>query len=290
LQKSVQNGKMTTMEKLRKLFLWLLRAVLMSIAASCATAPHDTPQSPAENERMEVPMGNRDDTVPATSAKTGISSREDAENEVAAGILLGFDDTYYANWEAAFALFEQYGARVTFFVQGNRPFCLNALAHGHDIGYHTENHIDLRNADNATWLRETLDSARSLQDIPLASFAYPFGFSESWMDAELLKTYAIIRGFGTTPRFYTREEIKTGIITSKSIDNTIIPDDETFCQTITDLLQTTKTAGNVILPLTTHNIDDTAQWGIKTYRLEFLLKTATDMGLRFYTYRELTEK
>jgi peptidoglycan/xylan/chitin deacetylase (PgdA/CDA1 family) len=238
------------------------------------------------------------DIVPATGAETGVEDRADSENgaeaadradEITAGILLGFDDDYYANWEAAFPLFEQYGARATFFVQGGRPFCLNAMAHGHDIGYHTEHHVDLRHVDKAAWCFETLDSARLL-DIPLASFAYPFGFSEPWMDAELLKTYAVLRGFGVTPRFYSIEEIKAGVITSKSVDNTIIPDDEAFYQMITDLFQSVKAAGNVILPLTTHNIDNAAQWGIKIYRLEFLLKTAVEAGLRFYTYRELAEK
>jgi peptidoglycan/xylan/chitin deacetylase (PgdA/CDA1 family) len=270
-----------------RLFLWGLGLAFLALGAgACATVPHG---GPVENEGAEVLMDDRDDVIPVPDAETGIEDRDD-EDEAVSGILLGFDDTYYANWEAAFPLFEQYGAHVTFFVQGNRSFCLNALAYGHDIGYHTENHTDLRNADDAAWHHETLDSARLLHDIPLTSFAYPFGFSEPWMDAELLKTYAIIRGFGTTPHFYTMEEIKTGIITSKSIDNTIIPDDDTFYQTISDLLETAKAAGNVVLPLTTHNIDNTAQWGIKIYRLEFLLKTATEMGLRFYTYRELAER
>jgi peptidoglycan/xylan/chitin deacetylase (PgdA/CDA1 family) len=269
---------------------------------ACATVPQDVPaQSPTEienkNENMneleenkvaEIPM---DDTVPAAGAETGGDSKDttDVLDAGTAGILLGFDDNYYANWEAAFPLFEQYDARVTFFVQGNRSFCLKAMARGHDIGYHTEHHIDLRQADNAAWQHETLDSARLL-DIPFASFAYPFGFSEPWMDAELLKTYAVIRGFGTTPHFYTTEEIKAGVIMSKSIDNTVIPDDDTFYQMITDLIQTAKGAGNVILPLTTHNIDNGAQWGIKIYRLEFLLKTASETGLRFYTYKELAGK
>jgi peptidoglycan/xylan/chitin deacetylase (PgdA/CDA1 family) len=223
----------------------------------------------------------------AQAAADDIEKEAEAETS---GILLSFDDNYYANWEAAFPLFERYGAKVTFFVQGNRSFCLNALSYGHDIGYHTESHIDLRKTDCATWIHETIGSARLLRDIPLASFAYPFGFSEPWMDAELLKTYAIVRGFGTTARFYTKEEIRAGIITSKSIDNTIIPDDAVFCQTIVDLFQTAKAAGNVVIPLTTHNIDNNAHWGIKTYRLEFLLKTAAEMGLRFYTYREICGK
>lgn len=226
--------------------------------------------------------------IPAEDIVEDILEAE-AEDGITAGILLGFDDNYYAGWEAAFPLFDRYGAKVTFFVQGNPAFCLNALARGHDIGYHTENHVDLRNLDRAAWTYETLDSARALREngIPLAAFAYPFGFSDPWMDEELLKNYAIIRGFGTTPRFYTKEAIASGLIASKSIDNTVIPDDTAFYQMIGDLLQTAKAVGDLIIPLTTHNIDDGAQWGIKTARLEFLLQTASEMGLRFYTYREL---
>jgi peptidoglycan/xylan/chitin deacetylase (PgdA/CDA1 family) len=292
---------MSGVAQLRGWFVWWGwgLAFLALNAGACATVTQTAPPPSAEKNTMEVPMEvPMKETIPASDAETGVEDRADTADgaedpetretpdEITAGILLGFDDNYYANWEAAFPLFEQYGAKATFFVQGDRSFCLKAMARGHDIGYHTEHHVDLRQTDRATWLYETLDSARSL-DIPFASFAYPFGFSEPWMDTELLKTYAVIRGFGTTPRFYTIEEIKAGVITSKSVDNTVIPDDEAFYRMITDLFQSVKAAGNVILPLTTHNIDNTAQWGIKLYRLEFLLKTATETGLRFYTYREL---
>ncbi|MDR1469835.1 MAG: polysaccharide deacetylase family protein [Spirochaetaceae bacterium] len=262
------------MKKTRIPLIWVLGGlILLTLAVnSCATIPAE------DAKDSEVVM---DDIVPAEAAQD--------VSETEAGILLGFDDNYYAGWEAAFSLFDRYGAKVTFFVQGNPAFCLNALEKGHDIGYHTENHVDLRNVDRATWTYETLDSARALREsgVPLAAFAYPFGFSDPWMNEELLQHYAIIRGFGVTPRFYTKEEIASGVITSKSIDNTVIPDDAAFYEMIGELLQTVKAAGNLIVPLTTHNIDDGAQWGIRRDRLEFLLRTASEMGLRFYTYREV---
>jgi peptidoglycan/xylan/chitin deacetylase (PgdA/CDA1 family) len=265
--------------------------ILSPAVSSCATiASGDGGRDGAGNVVAAESMGDgggfMDDGV-RTEAAEGDAG---AEGEVTAGILLGFDDNYYAGWEAAFPLFDRYGAKVTFFVQGNPAFCRKALEKGHDIGYHTENHVDLRNIDRAAWSYETFDSASVLREsgVPLTAFAYPFGFSDSWMDEELLKVYAIIRGFGTAARFYTKEEAASGLVMSKSIDNTMIPDDDVFYEMTGDLLRTVKDAGNLIIPLTTHNIDDDALWGITFVRLEFLLRTASEMGLRFYTYRELT--
>jgi peptidoglycan/xylan/chitin deacetylase (PgdA/CDA1 family) len=276
------------MKKMRIFPAWFLGGITLLAFAlgSCATIPRDDrEQSPMEDEK-----GIMEDLVPTEVAESAPDTDTEAESK--AGILLGFDDNYYDGWEAAFSLLDRYGAKVTFFVQGNPAFCLKALARGYDIGYHTENHLDLRNIDRAAWTYETIDSAQVLREngVPLAAFAYPFGFSDSWMNEELLKNYAIVRGFGTTSRFYTKEEIASGVIMSKSIDNTIFPDDAAFYQMIGELLQTARIAGNLVVPLTTHNIDDGAQWGITIARLEFLLQTVLEMGLRFYTYRELANE
>jgi peptidoglycan/xylan/chitin deacetylase (PgdA/CDA1 family) len=276
------------------------RGIVLSLAVfavSCATLREGAPQEALPQEQQEVTM---EEHIPAQeppveevddAALEAEETADEAEREAQAGILLGFDDDYYESWEAAFPLFDQYGAKVTFFVQGNPAFCLRALEKGHDIGYHTQTHPDLRRLSAEAWRREALESAQILRDsgIPLASFAYPFGFSEPWMDEELRKTYAVIRGFGVTSRLYTQEAIRAGVIMSKSIDNTVLPSDEAFYEVIADLLQAAKDTEDVVIPLTTHTINDDAQWGIKTYRLEYLLKTAADMGLRFYTYRELCE-
>ena len=41
-----------------------------------------------------------------------------------------------------------------------------------------------------------------------------------------------------------------------------------------------------ILPLTTHTIAAEAVWGISPDRLEYLLKTAVELGLKFYRYSD----
>jgi hypothetical protein len=50
------------------------------------------------------------------------------------------------------------------------------------------------------------------------------------------------------------------------------------------MLRTVKFTGG-ILPLTTHDISD-ADWGITAGRLEYTLKAARDLRLRFYRYSD----
>ncbi|MCL2480061.1 MAG: hypothetical protein FWF22_11185, partial [Treponema sp.] len=53
------------------------------------------------------------------------------------------------------------------------------------------------------------------------------------------------------------------------------------------ILLAAKFTGNSIVPFTTHDISDAAQWGIKPGRLEFLLKTVRELKLKFYSYNDL---
>jgi hypothetical protein len=92
------------------------------------------------------------------------------------GLLLAFDDDYTEAWERYFDLFDTYGAKVTFFVIGEfSPFCDEALRRGHDIGYHSLHHLDLRKQSRSKFTEETILGAESFREsgIPLAAFAYP---------------------------------------------------------------------------------------------------------------------
>jgi peptidoglycan/xylan/chitin deacetylase (PgdA/CDA1 family) len=209
------------------------------------------------------------------------------------GILLTFDDNFEKTWKNNFDLMDSYNAKATFFVQGEySSFCQEALEHGHDIGFHTKSHLDLRKVSREVFIRETLSSAEAFRKagIPLYSFAYPFGFFESWMNEELLKHYSILRGYGVTFRLYDKTQIRSGYISSKAIDNTLFKKDEDFMAAVDIMLRTVKfIGGNLVLPLTTHDISDTASYGIKPQRLEYLLKTANDLQLVFYTYKDLVD-
>jgi hypothetical protein len=211
-----------------------------------------------------------------------------------AGILLSFDDNYEETWEKYFDFLDRYNAKATFFIQGEySSFCNAALERGHDIGFHTKNHLDLRNVSSEVFYRETLGSAEPFRNagIPLYSFAYPYGFSSPWMHEELLKHYSSLRGYGVTFRLYDKTQISGGYHVSKALDNTLFKKDEDFRAAVDIILRTVKfIGGDLVLPLTTHDISDTANWGIKPQRLEYLLQTANDLHLVFYTYRDLTGK
>jgi peptidoglycan/xylan/chitin deacetylase (PgdA/CDA1 family) len=207
------------------------------------------------------------------------------------GLLLTFDDNYMTTWKNNFDLLDSYNAKATFFIQGEySSFCQEALERGHDIGFHTKSHLDLRKVSREVFIRETLTSAESFRKagIALYSFAYPFGYFNSWMNEELLKHYSILRGYGVTFRLYDKTQIHSGYISSKALDNTLFKKDEDFMAAVDIMLRTVKfIGGNYVLPLTTHDISDTASYGIKPQRLEYLLKTANDLQLVFYTYKDL---
>jgi len=209
------------------------------------------------------------------------------------GILLSFDDHYYNVWENYFGLFDRYNAKVTFFVTGtyktNSYFSKAALRRGHDVGYHTLNHLKLPDISRQKFFIQTISQVGNFRNakIPLVSFAYPYGLYKTWMHGELLKTYKLIRGYNICFQAYDRQAIREGLILSRSIDNIIYNNDDDFIATVDIMLRTIKfTEQNFVLPLTSHNISNKASWGIKPYRLEYILKTANDLKLNFYRFSD----
>jgi len=208
-----------------------------------------------------------------------------------AGILLSFDDDFFDTWERSFDLFDRYNAHVTFFVLGTyTSFSDRAMKRGHDVGYHSLSHSNLK-FSRQTFYAETISPAKNFRNagVPLVSFAYPFGFYEPWMNEELLKTYRILRGFNTSFQVYGKADIvQNGFVFSRSVDNVLFRQDEYFTAEIDMMLRTLKFIGRgLILPLTSHTISDTADWGIKPHRLEYILQTAHDLQLHFYRYRDI---
>jgi peptidoglycan/xylan/chitin deacetylase (PgdA/CDA1 family) len=238
----------------------------------------------------------------ASSYRVGFSARNKLSDESiedsfiwrlrtgSAGLLLSFDDDHIASWEQHLDLFDEYGARVTFFLQGEyHPFSTLALSRGHDVGYHSLNHLDLRRVSQEVFIQETLEPLEAFkrEGVSFSAFAYPFGFSEPWMQEILLQSYSVLRGYGVTYRLYDEAVVRSGFISSRAIDNIVISGEENFNRLTNSMLRTLKFLENgMILPLTTHEISDSASWGITPRRLEFLLKTAKDLDLVYYRFRD----
>jgi peptidoglycan/xylan/chitin deacetylase (PgdA/CDA1 family) len=209
------------------------------------------------------------------------------------GLLLSFDDDYTDSWERNFDLFDKYKAKVTFFINGKTSvFCARALNRGHDMGYHSLNHRDLRTVSRDEFNRETVEPLRAFREagFPVSAFAYPYGFYEPWMHDVLLRSFGVLRGYGVTYHLYSEAEIRRGYILSCAIDNMLILNDSDFFRIVQTMLRTVKFMDKkLVLPLTTHDISARAHWGISPQRLEFLLKTAGDLGLLFYCYSDFAE-
>ncbi|MCL2270392.1 MAG: polysaccharide deacetylase family protein [Treponema sp.] len=206
------------------------------------------------------------------------------------GLLLSMDDAFTDSWKRYFDLYDAYGARLTFFIQGEyTPFSNEAVNRGHDVGGHSLNHPDLRKISRSDFNRETIGQSKSFKDrgVVFSSFAFPYGFSEPWMYEILHESFEVLRGYGVTFRLYYEDEIRSGYIISRAIDNIVIPGEEQFDRLITLMLRTVKFLDDGrVLPLTSHDISDTADWGITPRRLEFLLKTAAELNLKFYRFSD----
>jgi peptidoglycan/xylan/chitin deacetylase (PgdA/CDA1 family) len=128
-------------------------------------------------------------------------------SEAAPGIALSFDDTFVDAWTQLRPLFENYGAKVTFFI--SHYTSLSARAHdelhlladdGHAIEAHTVLHLRApdyveQHGLNAYLHDEVDPSIQVLRDDGFAveAFAYPFGARTGEIDDAIGKRVPVIR-------------------------------------------------------------------------------------------------
>jgi peptidoglycan/xylan/chitin deacetylase (PgdA/CDA1 family) len=124
-----------------------------------------------------------------------------------AGLALSFDDTSVDAWYAQRALFQRYGARVTFFLSRYRNISdsqraeLKMLAgDGHDVEAHTVNHLrgpeyveqyglDAYLADEIVPSIDILEA----DGYNVRAFAYPFGARTGETDRAILDHVSVLR-------------------------------------------------------------------------------------------------
>ena len=126
---------------------------------------------------------------------------------VTAGLAMSFDDTFAQQWLGLEPMFQQYGARITFFV--SRYAVLNDDDHaalkqlsvdGHDIEAHSVRHMRapdyVENYGIDAYLRDELDpsiEALRTDGYEVAAFAYPFGARTGELDRAIGKRVPVIR-------------------------------------------------------------------------------------------------
>lgn len=205
------------------------------------------------------------------------------------GILLSFDDYNAENWESHFDLLEEYDARVTFFINAYAPteFCRKAVDRGHEIGFHTAEHAIVTELSEEELYEQAIAPIEEFrkEGFELTSFAYPKGEYNEETNEILLQHYKTLRG-AYRHDLHQKITFRNNFVESKPIDNIKYESDEEFEKEITALLTQAKENKRAIVSLYSHAIEG-GDWCIKEKRLEFLLKTAKEMGLKFYTYKDL---
>ncbi len=206
------------------------------------------------------------------------------------GILLAFDDYSAETWEAAFDLFDKYDAKVTFFICATEPtsFCDNAIARGHEIGYHTAGHKNLIGLDKSEFYEQAIAPLEVFEaaGYQLTSFAYPQGAYEDWMNEELLKYYDTLRGAYHYRGVY-KKDVKGGFIESRSLDNINYESDEDYQNKVINMLDGLAACDDgTVVSMYSHAIAD-GSWAITPDRLEFLLREAKKRHFKFYTFQDL---
>lgn len=205
------------------------------------------------------------------------------------GILLSFDDYYPDNWEANFDLLDKYDVNVTFFINSLEPtdFCYKAVERGHEIGFHTRFHVDLTDATDEELYENAIEPIEYFRSngFPLTTFAYPYGNYNDPLNELLLQHYKVLRG-GWHYELNSKEDLKTGLVEARCIDNANFDSDLRFKLTINKMLYEARWSEGTVVALYSHGIE-AGEWCITPERLEYVLKRAKQLDLEFYTFQEL---
>lgn len=205
------------------------------------------------------------------------------------GILLAFDDYSPDNWESYFDLFDKYGVKVSFFINAEEPtdFCANAVARGHEIGFHGAEHVrmtEISEEEIIEYAIEPIEVFRQ-QGYELTSFAYPYGEYTDELNALLLQHYNVVRG----AYFYAlnpKENLQKGFVESMSIDNVNYESDQHFQETVDMVLSDACRNKGTVVSIYSHAIDG-GNWCVAPDRLEYIFQKAEELGLEFYTFKNL---
>lgn len=213
------------------------------------------------------------------------------------GVLcLTFDDSRFADWEAALPIFAAHGAHATFFayhaIDDKAVAALRRLSEaGHSIGLHGLKHQ--RAPDVVATLGEEgyladeigpqLAAARAA-GLPVRSFAYPMSCHTPQTDALLLRHFDRLRGGGDfTGPFPIAEAATRRYLPGLGIG----PHYKRGGAEVAAMLPEAAES-NAVLILYSHGIGETAE-GVSMSRadLEIILSAAEDLGMALLGFDEL---
>jgi peptidoglycan/xylan/chitin deacetylase (PgdA/CDA1 family) len=148
------------------------------------------------------------------------SKKENNENTPSykAGVVLSFDDEYVNEWFDADKKLRPYSWKATFCVSKINTLdtseidkLLKLQKEGHEIAGHSFSHLDAKKFVTQNGIREYINTEidpmlrlMNFYSLKVTSFAYPFGFRNTTLDAGLSNKFKILRGttYGAEDPFY----------------------------------------------------------------------------------------
>jgi peptidoglycan-N-acetylglucosamine deacetylase len=217
------------------------------------------------------------------------------------GIALTFDDFYLDNWIGLLPIFQKYQARATFFICTactdnplDKSKILQLYNAGNEIGTHSHHHYHIREYLYGHPLSDyyKFELAPSLQffdslDIPVTSFAYPYGERTRESDEYLSKYFHKIRGISSLRPSEDNAFIlynNTILIYGAYIDRASPYHLEDFKKAIVIAKE-----HRAVLVLIGHNPDSssTYDWTFPVALVDSICNFTVRQKMRFYSLRDL---
>ena len=215
----------------------------------------------------------------------------------ACGILcLTFDDSRFADWEAALPIFERHGAHATFFayhaIDDRAVAALRRLSEaGHSIGLHGLKHQmaadTVARLGEDGYIADEIEpqlSAAKAAGLPVRSFAYPMSQHTPQTDALLLRHFDRLRGGGDFAGAFPIAEAPTRrYLPGLGIGPRYKRGGAEIAAMLPEVA-----ASNAVLVLYSHGIGETAE-GVSMSRddLETILSAAESLGMAILGFDEL---
>lgn len=222
----------------------------------------------------------------------------------AAGAAISFDDAYVDDWYSLKNLFNEYGAKVTFFVSNFDLLPRKAVEKlkilqddGHEIAFHGLRHLSSSKfvAENslekylATEILPGIE-AMSKSGFTPATFSYPYGVRSPKIDSALLKYFTHLRGVVCAhdgKKLTDLRQIYYGggrrLVFGTGIDNVYGKRVEEIYQALAKARDTKK----ILLLFAHRTTNEAGDYCTPVARMEAVLKYAAGHGLKFYRIKDL---
>lgn len=215
-------------------------------------------------------------------------------------IALTFDDAYISNWYNYLPVLESLDIKATFYISSyhslsapDKQKLAEIKDRGHEIAYHTSNHLNLlkllNSTDGLNKVSEEINHDLNLmkQDgYTLTDFAYPYGRYDATLNRTILKTFKTVRAVSNKTNFYSsliKEACGNQVLFGAPVDmNSKITDTE-----LSNLLSKAKEKNSCAI-LTAHQINNPGfKLQISVEKLKMIADIAKQLNLSFITVNQL---